>query len=599
MQVNEDIVKTMDKIETVNWGKAEQVEWLAKEQDIRVELSIDLTRWGEIKHDLYTVLMDKTEGDANMLSENDNRDGLMAYMRVNKWYTEQSGQGLADRREPIIRPEEVKKECDIFRAVQIWEEELRELRKISGESIMGEMLMKTALKKICTGQIKQYVDLKEDKMTYQELRDDVMAFAARKRPEGEKARNTAGMDVGELTEELHKLMGLAQGNNYEFNGQQGWGKGQGAGQQPEQSEAKQVAELMLNVLTKGKGKGKFGKGKGGKGCWTCGGNHMAKNCPKGKGKGGYMWGWPGGKGNRWSPGGFKGDCWNCGLKGHSQRYCPQPKGAKGKGKGINMLEGTAKEVSLGGGQEPTGPPGTAQPEPEAGAVSDGHNQKLQMQQGTCYNEYWAPGYMQPCDQWYPWTDTMGVYSVEQATAEELEWVKKQAEQKNAERIEEVKELIVSEVVSTINTITPENVNMSGIPKLTGEQRAQIRERLASKFDKTHIRYKVCPDSGCWKLVANKEFAPHVGVTESEESRNGIHYKCANKTFVANEGEKVVKGEDINGNLLNSNWQIADITKPLAGVIEMVKAGNRVVFDREEGENVSSILNKKTGVLIPI
>ncbi len=113
-QVNEDIVKTMDKIESVNWGKAEQVEWLASEHDVRVELNIDLVRWGEIKSDLYAVLMDKTEGDANMLSENDNRDGLMAYMRVNKWYTEQSGQGLADRREAIIRPEEVKKELDIL-----------------------------------------------------------------------------------------------------------------------------------------------------------------------------------------------------------------------------------------------------------------------------------------------------------------------------------------------------------------------------------------------------------------------------------------------------------------------------------------------------
>ncbi len=67
---------------------------------------------------------------------------------------------------------------------------------------------------------------------------------------------------------------------------------------------------------------------------------------------------------------------------------------------------------------------------------------------------------------------------------------------------------------------------------------------------------MCPDSGCWKLVANKKFAPHVKMTESEESINGVHYKCANHTFVANEGEKAVKGSDINGNLLNSNWQIA-------------------------------------------
>ena len=32
---------------------------------------------------------------------------------------------------------------------------------------------------------------------------------------------------------------------------------------------------------------------------------------------------------------------------------------------------------------------------------------------------------------------------------------------------------------------------------------------------------------------------------------------------------------------------------------MVKAGNRVVFDEEDGENISHIFNKKTGVTIPI
>ena len=52
-------------------------------------------------------------------------------------------------------------------------------------------------------------------------------------------------------------------------------------------------------------------------------------------------------------------------------------------------------------------------------------------------------------------------------------------------------------------------------------------------------------------------------------------------------------------ITKSVWQIADTTKPLAGVIAMVKAGNRVVFDEEDGENVSHIHNKKAEVTIPI
>ena len=71
------------------------------------------------------------------------------------------------------------------------------------------------------------------------------------------------------------------------------------------------------------------------------------------------------------------------------------------------------------------------------------------------------------------------------------------------------------------------------------------------------------------MVANKKFVPGVKMTESEGSRNGVHYKCAHDTLVANEGEKSVEGNDINGNKLKSKWQIADVTKALAGVIEMV------------------------------
>ena len=52
--------------------------------------------------------------------------------------------------------------------------------------------------------------------------------------------------------------------------------------------------------------------------------------------------------------------------------------------------------------------------------------------------------------------------------------------------------------------------------------------------------------------------------------------------------------------MTGKWKIADIIKPLAGLVAMVENKNRVVFDEDEnGVNISPICNKKTQKYIPI
>ena len=112
--------------------------------------------------------------------------------------------------------------------------------------------------------------------------------------------------------------------------------------------------------------------------------------------------------------------------------------------------------------------------------------------------------------------------------------------------------------------------------------------------------KVCPDSGAAKFVAPENMCAHIAVEPSEASKKGITYRAANGQSIPNKGEKKVSGEDINGGKLEATWQIAGVTKPLASVSEMVKAGNRVTFDQDEnGSNISRIYNKKKAVKIPI
>ena len=94
--------------------------------------------WFKMKKDMYSILIDKCEGDALLLVKNAKGDGLMSFMRLNKFFTETSGRGMADRRRAVMRPDKSKKEEDIFRNVEKWEEEVRELERLTGERVLSE-----------------------------------------------------------------------------------------------------------------------------------------------------------------------------------------------------------------------------------------------------------------------------------------------------------------------------------------------------------------------------------------------------------------------------------------------------------------------------
>ena len=65
---------------------------------------------------MYAVLMVKTEEVLRI--RNASRDGMQSYMRLNKWFTETSGRGLADRKRAVMRPTEVKREEEISRPLK-------------------------------------------------------------------------------------------------------------------------------------------------------------------------------------------------------------------------------------------------------------------------------------------------------------------------------------------------------------------------------------------------------------------------------------------------------------------------------------------------
>ena len=88
-------------------------------------------------------------------------------MIIHKWFTETSGEGLASKREYLLHPPTAKKEEVIYELVEKWQRELQDLqRMVSKERILEESLLKVSLKRICTGKIREYVDMNESVFSY-------------------------------------------------------------------------------------------------------------------------------------------------------------------------------------------------------------------------------------------------------------------------------------------------------------------------------------------------------------------------------------------------------------------------------------------------
>ena len=269
-----------------------------------------------------------------------------------------------------MNPPQAKNESQLYDSIKRWEREMEDLEKLSGTAVyMGESLKITALKNICVGRMREEVDLRENIDGYADLRNRVMVYAAKKRGEwGGKTTTEAGGQINSIVTKLKEALKSGQplapawgqyeqdnwsSCNYDYSGVEI--------PVPETSSEDELCNVICALIKGGKGKGKKGGGKGE--CWNCGRKgHQAKDCrSKGNPKGGGKWngGKYGGKSN-YNPG--KGgkpnqfatetrECYNCGEKGHLSMNCSKPKGyAKGKGKGINEVA-----VELGGGKGENAP----------------------------------------------------------------------------------------------------------------------------------------------------------------------------------------------------------------------------------------------------
>ena len=89
------------------------------------------------------------------------------------------------------------------------------------------------------------------------------------------------------------------------------------------------------------------------------------------------------------------------------------------------------------------------------------------------------------------------------------------------------------------------------------------------------------DSGAINSVAPPSVSS-VPLAESKGSLSGMQFHTADGTRIPNLGQKTLATVSEEGAPIRQTFQIAEISRPLASVVELADAGNVVVFGRKGG-----------------
>ena len=635
-----DMVNTLDNVRP---GLGRMMEWLGKlkvgkedklheewEEELRSSCSTGeecKLEWEKMNRDLWAVMNKKTDGLAKRKVETVERgQGIRAFYLVSKWYQAVTGLSITEARSKLMMPAQAKKESEILGRIEGWKKEMRELECMEGsisgmEGSMNDKVRVTAIKRILTGTCRDYMNQREEdyqldhdegEMPYERYVMLITRYLTRKAFEGDT-------DTGKG---MYKVDGEPDADWNWVDEWQDWGS-------------------IDAVSGYGKSKGKGGA------CYNCGMmGHRAADCRKGKGKGGkgpgskgggkgpgMYWG-GGGQGSKGKGGGkdgigkgtvFTGKCHECGVIGHSARFCPKlgkgfsgtchgcglvghTKGRcpKGKGKGGISEVGEGQEGGEEGKEEEGGEEGGLK---EIGSLRFGGGfYKLELK-----NRFEGLNEGNEPEEELNLGNILGLESAESKGKEEF---------KEEDGWKSVKGKKVMRAGSG-------NGGIPAVPKANEGRRPEGREKGKDgkvKFATEHKGCQGCEDENCdkkegksrgglmkvssttpideeWEWinvtvdsgavdhVVDKECGKQFGRRETEMSRRKGYYTAANDTKIYNEGEREVSGFTAEGRQAGMTFQVCAVNGPLGAVRKMCREGNRVVFD----EDGSYIEHKGSGI----
>jgi hypothetical protein len=594
---------TIDKIRDHFEGVAKKIISLSHPhpnvtfQDTSVEdqakLNSFMERFDEMEPVLDYWFHLKTIGD-NATKVRKATNAWVVYYQLHKWYTEATGQMVQEQVKAVTNPSPIKDDRDIYLSIEKWESDITQLAQYGDDYNFTESaeLKLSALEMMFKDKLSLWESVERGiestkpasaKLVY--MLENLKAIGFRRKGQGQAnhAKTHANpLDVNYLQDNEASYGHEAGGHGeYDEYGHGDYGKGY-------------YEEAGVYQLGKGKSKGK-GKGPKG-GCFTCGGDHYASECPKGKGKG---------KGKK-AEGGYYESSKGYGKKGsYWGGYQPyqQWKGGKGKSKGKG--KGQLSEVYYDDEDE----------------ESYDHS--------TCLG--------------YPSTDVHEV-SVKPARSDKdmrpkKEKAKKEDLESDKEKLkkeidEDFEQAILEHTSAIKNAMNDDNGNVYQLVKKKkgpsynpharlsaqsyGKQDSgamasygsklgccinsierEIAETKSMKMSdgsgKNWERIRVKLDSGAIDWVFTPEAGEAFETKPSMFSRYGINYTAANGTEIKNFGQKTLTGYSDEWTPLSVNVQIADVKSNLAAGMKIIEADNRIILDASG----SYIENKKTGDRIQI